>query len=1540
MNEKRPEAVGLYDPTFEHDACGVGAVADLSGAASHATVTRALEVLDALEHRGASGAEIDTGDGAGILLQIPDALLREVVDLELPPPGRYAVGMCFLPKDPVRRAEIEHLIERTVHAEDLDLLGWRDVPVDSSVPGPSATAVEPLIRQVFVGARGIEDQDAFERKVYVLRRIVEKHAGADIAIPSLSSRTLVYKGMLTSPQLPDYFPDLRDERIATALALVHSRFSTNTFPSWELAHPYRYIAHNGEINTVRGNVNWMAARESQLQSELFGADLRKVTPVVQRGGSDSATFDNVLELLVLSGRSLPHALMMMIPEAWEGREDMPEELREFYAYHSCLIEPWDGPAAVAFTDGRVIGATLDRNGLRPGRWQVTRDGFVVLASETGVLPADPAEVVAKGRLQPGKIFLVDVENGRIVDDGEVKHVISTRKPYGRWYAERTVHLDDIPDVAPTEMPADPLRTRQQLFGYTQEDLKITLAQMGGAKGEEPTGSMGNDFALAVLSDREPLLYSYFKQLFAQVTNPPIDPIREQIVMSVSTSVGPEGNLLDETPEHAHQLIIGQPLLTHGELEKLRQVDHHVFRADTLDATFPVSEGPAGLARAIARLCEEASAAIDAGDNILILSDRAAGAERAPIPALLAVAGVHHHLVREGTRLQAGLVVESGEPREVHHIACLLGYGASAVCPYLAFETLFELHDLGLLPGVEGADHAEANMIKAVGKGLLKTISKMGISTVRSYSGAQIFEAVGLEPQLVERYFTGTTSRIGGIGLDVLARETLVRHARAYPRAARPASEERLPGGGVHAWRKDGEHHQWNPETIAEVQHAVRHGGQEAYERFTAQVNNESTRKAALRGLLRLRTSDENAVPLEEVEPAKEIVKRFATGAMSLGSISTEAHETLAIAMNRLGGKSNTGEGGEDPRRFTPDPNGDRRRSAIKQVASGRFGVTAHYLVNADELQIKMAQGAKPGEGGQLPGHKVDDYIGRIRHSTPGVGLISPPPHHDIYSIEDLKQLIFDLRCANPQARISVKLVSEVGVGTVAAGVAKANSDHVVIAGHDGGTGASPVSSVHNAGVPWEIGLAETQQTLVKNKLRDRIVVQTDGQLKTGRDVVVAALLGAEEFGFATAPLIAMGCIMMRACHLNTCPVGIATQDPELRKRFAGRPEHVVNYFFFIAEEVRQLMAQLGVRRFDDLVGRTDLLEADDAIDHWKARGVDLTNILAPADARDDVPRRRVRDQDPVLDDHLDHALIELAKPALERGEPVELGIAVLNRHRTVGGLLSGEVARRHGAEGLPDDTISVRASGSGGQSFGAWLARGVTISLEGDANDFAGKGMSGGVLAVRPPEASTFKAEENVVVGNTVLYGATSGRAFFRGLAGERFAVRNSGASAVVEGVGDHGCEYMTGGRVVVLGLTGRNFAAGMSGGIAYVLDKVGDFAERCNTELVELETPSAEDFEEIRALVEEHRERTGSAVATRVLADWDGLIGTWVKVMPTDYRRALAEQAAKAAEDVAHLNGRAPAHERHARRHEHETQVAGVAPSADADGRMGGSDG
>jgi glutamate synthase domain-containing protein 2/glutamate synthase domain-containing protein 1/glutamate synthase domain-containing protein 3 len=1483
--KQRPEAAGLYDPNFEHDSCGIGAVACLSGEPRHTTVRRALDVLDHLEHRGATGAEVDTGDGAGILLQLPDEFLRAVCDFPLPERGRYAAGVCFLPREDGPRAEIEALIERSIIDNGQTVLGWRDVPVDHEVPGPSSSAVEPVIRQVFIGST-LDDPDAFERKVYVIRRVIERARGEDLAIPSMSSRTIVYKGMLTSPQLPRYYPELLDERMKSALALVHSRFSTNTFPSWQLAHPYRMIAHNGEINTLRGNVNWMRARESRLASELFGDDLARVIPVVDENGSDSAIFDNVLELLVLSGRSLPHALMMMIPEAWEGHESMPEHIRDFYAYHSCLMEPWDGPAAVAFTDGRLIGATLDRNGLRPGRWQVTTDGFVVLASETGVLEYPPEEVVAKGRLQPGKLFLVDVEAGRIIPDDEIKREISGQQPYGDWYRERTVHLDDLPDVAPRQIPVEPVRTRQLMFGYTQEDVRITLAQMGGAKAEEPIGSMGNDFSLAVLSDKSPPLYSYFKQLFAQVTNPPIDPIREKIVMSVSTTVGPQSNLLAESAEHAHQLVISQPLLSNGELEKLRQVDHHVFEAETLDATWPVEEGPAGLERAMDRLSRESSRLVDAGYNILILSDREAGPHRVPIPALLAVGGVHHHLVREGTRLQTGLVVESGEPREVHHICCLLGYGASAVNPYLAFETLQELHDRGRLPGVEDAWHAELNMVKATGKAVRKTISKMGISTVRSYSGAQIFEAVGLDRELIDRYFAGTTSRIGGIGIDVLAREAMARHERAFP-----LTHDRLPVGGVHAWRRDGEHHQWNPETIATLQHAVRHGGAQAYEDFSRQVNDESRRRATLRGLLKLRPPAEG-IPIEEVEPAKEIVKRFATGAMSLGSLSREAHETLAIAMNRLGGKSNTGEGGEDPVRYTPEPNGDSRRSAIKQVASGRFGVTVHYLVNADELQIKMAQGAKPGEGGQLPGHKVDRYIAKIRHSTPGVGLISPPPHHDIYSIEDLKQLIFDLRCANPSARISVKLVAEVGVGTVAAGVAKANSDHVLISGHDGGTGASPVSSIQSAGVPWEIGLAETQQTLVKNKLRDRIVVQTDGQLKTGRDVVVAALLGAEEFGFSTAPLISMGCIMMRACHLNTCPVGIATQDPELRRRFRGQPEHVVNYFFHVAEEVRAYMAQLGVRKLEDLVGRTDLLATEEAVAHWKARGVDLSGLLAPADAPPEVPRRRVRPQDPVLDDHRDWELIEGAKAALERGERVVLQGRVENKNRTVGGVLSGEIARRHGAEGLPDDTIVIRLEGSGGQSFGGWLAPGVTLELKGDANDYTGKGLSGGVLAISPPEGTTFVAEDNVVIGNTVLYGATGGRAFFRGLAGERFAVRNSGVHAVVEGVGDHGCEYMTGGRVIVLGPTGRNFAAGMSGGVAYVLDEIGDFASRCNTELVDLEEPSDEDFEEIRALVSEHAARTGSPVAERVLEQWEQLKSSFVKVMPYDYKRALRELA------------------------------------------------
>ena len=1254
---KRPRAAGLYDPQNEHDACGIGAVARLDGVPTHDTVAKALHVLDRLEHRGAAGAELDTGDGAGILLQVPDEFFRGVVDFELPDPGQYAVGMFFMPKDEGHRTEITGAIEKTIEQESQTLLGWRDVPVDSSVPGATASAAEPFIRQIFVGSSFGEDQEAFERKVYVIRRLIERAFDEeDLAIPSFSSRTIVYKGMLTSPQLPVYFPDLRDERMKTAVALVHSRFSTNTFPSWQLAHPYRLIAHNGEINTVRGNTNWMRARESELHSELFGNDMGKITPVIRPGGSDSATFDNVLELLVLGGRSLPHALMMMIPEAWENRDDLPQELVDFYAYHNCLMEPWDGPAAVVFCDGRVLGGTLDRNGLRPGRWLETKDGFVVLASETGVLEFEPSEIVRKGRFTPGSIFLVDIEQGRIVEDPELKHSVATQKPYGQWYQSRSLKLSELDDVAPREVPAETLQTRQMIFGYTQEDIRVTLAQMGGVSAAEPIGSMGNDFALAVLSDREPLLYSYFKQLFAQVTNPAIDPIREELVMSLSMPIGPEENLFAETAEHAHQLLIPQPILTDGELEKLRQINHRIFRANTLDATFPASEGPGGMERALDRLCHEASSMIEVGDNILIISDRAAGPDRAPIPALLALSAIHHHLVREGTRLRCGLVVESGEPREVHHFCTLLGFGASAINPYLAQESLREMCNRGLLGEVDSVHTAEANFVKAAGKGILKTMSKIGISTVRSYSGAQIFEAIGLERPFIDRYMTGTTSRIGGIGLGVLAVETLARHRLAYPEEPQPASADILPVGGLHAWRRDGEHHQWNPDTIAKIQFAVRDGGRESYEEYTQIANDESRRRATIRGLLSFKFADE-PIPLEEVEPAKDIVRRFATGAMSLGSLSPDAHETLAIAMNRIGGKSNTGEGGEDPRRYTPDANGDSRRSAIKQVASGRFGVTAHYLVNADDLQIKIAQGAKPGEGGQLPGHKVDRYIASIRHSTPGVGLISPPPHHDIYSIEDIKQLIFDLRCANPTARVSVKLVSEVGVGTVAAGVAKANSDHVTIAGFDGGTGASPVSSIHSAGIPWEIGLAETQQTLVENRLRDRIVVQADGQMKTGRDVVVAALLGAEEMGFSTAPLISMGCIMMRACHLNTCPVGIATQDPELIKRFRGQPEHVVNFFFFLAEEVRELMAKLGIRKFEDLVGRKDLLQMDEAIDHWKARGVDLSGLLYdPEHLGPEVARRRVRPQDPVLDDHLDHQIMEKAKATLDGGAPSEFGI--------------------------------------------------------------------------------------------------------------------------------------------------------------------------------------------------------------------------------------------------------------------------------------------
>jgi glutamate synthase domain-containing protein 2/glutamate synthase domain-containing protein 1/glutamate synthase domain-containing protein 3 len=1530
-----PKAVGLYDPRFEHDACGVGMVARLDNQPTHEVISRAITALENLEHRGASGADPRTGDGAGILMQMPDELLRAVVDFELPATGSYGVLMCFLPTDAAARERVQELMERTTVEVGQRVLGWRDVPINEQEAGEVASACRPVIRQLFVGAGADEagDQDAFERKLYVIRRACELRAeDAGLYVASSSSRTINYKGMLISYQLAAFYTDLRDERAKSALALVHSRFSTNTFPSWELAHPYRVICHNGEINTVMGNVNWMRARESELRSELFGADLEKILPVVSAGNSDSATFDNVLELLMLAGRSLPHAAMMMIPEAYRNRDDLPEHLKGFYAFHSCLMEPWDGPASVAFTDGRVVGATLDRNGLRPGRWVETTDGHVVLGSESGLLDIAPEEVRRLGRLQPGKLFLVDLERGRIVEDEEVKREVSTHRPYGEWYARNAVPFSTLEPSSQVTLSDQPLRLRQRAFGYTQEDLRTLLVPMA-VDAAEPIGSMGNDLALAVLSDQAPPLFSYFKQLFAQVTNPPIDPIREEIVMSLATSLGNERNLLDESPEHAHKLLLDQPILLNRELETLRHVDHDVYAAATIDITWPVSDGPAGMSEAIERICRQASEAIDAGVNIIILSDRLVGQRRAPIPSLLAVAAVQHHLVLAGTRLRAGIILESGEPREVHHFATLIGYGVSAINPYLLLETLDELVVEGRVSGGpangsqqppsseelnERLEQAAQNVIKAIGKGLLKTISKMGISTIQSYRGAQIFEAVGLDRELVDKHFTGTASRIGGIGTDVLAREALERHGRAYP----VSRDDLLPVGGVYAWRRDGEHHMWNPETIALVQHAVRSsngdvgaalkGDREAhqavrespayakYREYAEMVNEDAARRATLRGLLQIGggagAAGARPIALEEVEPASEIVRRFCTGAMSLGSISREAHETLAIAMNRLGGRSNTGEGGEDPSRFTPDANGDRRRSAIKQVASGRFGVTIHYLVNGDELQIKMAQGAKPGEGGQLPGHKVDAYIGSIRHTTPGVGLISPPPHHDIYSIEDLKQLIYDLRCANPDAQVSVKLVSEVGVGTVAAGVSKANADRVLIAGHDGGTGASPLSSIQAAGIPWEIGLAETQQTLLLNNLRARIVVQTDGQLKTGRDVVIAAMLGADEMGFSTAPLIATGCIMMRACHLNTCPVGIATQDPELRKRFKGTPEHVVNFFFFVAEEVREILASLGLRTLDEATGRVDLLGVSGAVDHWKARGVDLTHILTHIELADDAPRRRIEAPPEVLGDALDWELVSAAEPALERGERVALEFPIRNRNRCVGGILSSHIARRHGAEGLPEDSIVVDFEGSAGQSFGGWLAPGVTFTLRGDANDYAGKGLSGGTFAVRPREGmgEHFKAEENVIVGNTVLYGATAGRAFFRGLAGERFAVRNSGAWTVVEGVGDHGCEYMTGGRVVVLGATGRNFAAGMSGGVAYVLDEDGTFAERCNMGLVGFDELVEADAIELRAMIEEHQRRTDSPVASRVLADWERLlaVGAFVKVMPHDYKRVLREMA------------------------------------------------
>ncbi len=1503
-NAARP---GLYDPGFEHDACGVGFVAHVKGRRSHEIVRMGLEILDNLVHRGACGCDPETGDGAGILLQIPDAFLRRETaknGIVLPEPDHYGVGMVFLPRDPDARGRCKQIIEQSVRREGQRFLGWRDVPTDSAQIGTQARAVEPTIRQFFVGRRGgAGDTGQFERTLYVIRKVIEREVGqaagipdsSAFYIPSLSARTIIYKGLLLPHQMRAYYNDLVDESVVSGLALVHQRFSTNTFPSWPLAHPYRYIAHNGEINTLRGNRNWMRAREAGLTSELLGDDLPKLYPLVDMKGSDSATLDNALELLVAGGRSLAHAMMILIPEAWANNDLMDPHLRAFYEYYACLMEPWDGPAAVAFTDGRQIGAVLDRNGLRPARYVRTNDDLVVMASESGVIDFAPERVLERGRLQPGRIFLVDTEAGRILPDHEVKSAIVRQHPYADWLKQNRLDLSQLPDAAtPHETDHDTILTRQQAFGYTAEDLRILLGPMALA-GEEPIGSMGTDTPLAVLSHLPQPLYTYFKQLFAQVTNPPIDPIRESLVMSLVNFIGRNGSLLEDLPENSRQIKLNSPILSNADLEKLRglQGEWFDFKAVTLPTLFRVDRPTGSLARAVERLCRKASEAVEAGYAVIVLSDRRVDEEFAPIPALLAVSAVHHHLIREGTRTCVALVLETGEAREVHHFACLLGYGASAINPYLAFETLDDLLAQDVLPRDKLTPaKAHANFIKSVDKGLLKVMSKMGISTLQSYRGAQIFEAVGLRSDLVDHYFTGTPTQIEGVGLDEIERECRALHEAAFPHVKVSGSLELEPGG-QYQWRRFGEYHAFNPDSVAKLQHAVRGGGLKTFQEFSALINAHAERAATLRGLMKFKPAGA-PVLLEEVEPALEIVKRFATGAMSLGSISREAHETLAIAMNQIGGRSNTGEGGEDAARFQPDANGDRRRSAIKQVASARFGVTTHYLVNADELQIKMAQGAKPGEGGQLPGHKVDEYIGRIRHSTPGVTLISPPPHHDIYSIEDLAQLIFDLKNANPAARISVKLVSEVGVGTVAAGVAKAHADLVVIAGYEGGTGASPLSSIKHAGVPWELGLAETQQVLVKNNLRGRIRVQTDGQLKTGRDVVVAALLGAEEFGFSSAPLVAQGCIMMRVCHLNTCPVGIATQDPVLRAKFAGQPEHVVNYFFFVAEEVRQLMAELGFRRFEDMVGRTEFLDVDDAVRHWKARGIDLSRLLYRDPASAGVPIRQVEKQDHGLDGALDYHLIDRAKPALEEGRPVRFALDIHNNNRTAGTMLSGEIAKRWGRDGLRPDTIQIDFRGTAGQSFGAFLAPGLSLTLDGDANDYLGKGMSGGRIVVRPPQGTTFDPAENVIAGNTLLYGATGGEAFLSGKAGERFAVRNSGARAVVEGVGDHGCEYMTGGTVVVLGRTGRNFAAGMSGGVAFVYDADNTFAERTNRDGVLLEAVEHPgDVQTLREMIEAHARHTSSARAQNILGDWETMLPRFVKVISVEYKKLLETRLA-----------------------------------------------
>ncbi len=1545
---------GLYSGQNEHDACGVGFVAHIRGEKSHSIVSNALKILENLDHRGAVGADKLMGDGAGILIQLPDALYRAEMatqGVQLPAAGEYGVGMIFLPKERASRLACEQEMERAIKAEGQVLLGWRDVPVNADMPmSPTVREKEPIIRQVFIGrGNDVIVQDALERKLYVIRKTASaaiqhlnlKHS-KEYYVPSMSSRTVIYKGLLLADQVGTYFYDLQDVRCMSALGLVHQRFSTNTFPEWPLAHPYRYVAHNGEINTVKGNYNWMKAREGVMSSPVLAADLKKLYPISFAGQSDTATFDNCLELLTMAGYPISQAMMMMIPEPWENHSTMDERRRAFYEYHAAMLEPWDGPASIVFTDGRQIGATLDRNGLRPSRYCITDDDLVIMGSESGVLPVPENKIVRKWRLQPGKMFLIDLEQGRMIDDEELKSGLANSRPYKQWIENLRIKIDNIaPAQAPTPALAHPdtLLDRQQAFGYTQEDLKFLIAPMA-ANGEEALGSMGNDSPLAVLSDKNKPLYNYFKQLFAQVTNPPIDPIREAIVMSLVSFVGPKPNLLDINQVNPPmRLEVAQPVLDFTDMAKLRDIERHTqgkFRSYTLDITYPLAWGHEGVEAKLASLCAEAVDAIKSGNNILIVSDRAMGATQVAIPALLALSAIHQHLVLEGLRTTAGLVVETGSAREVHHFAVLAGYGAEAVHPYLAMETLAQMS--AGLPGALSAEKAIYNYVKAVGKGLSKIMSKMGVSTYMSYCGAQLFEAIGLSSETVSKYFTGTPSRVEGISVFDIAEEAIRTHKLAYGKD--PVLANALDAGGEYAWRVRGEEHMWTPDAIAKLQHSTRANNWNTYKEYAQIINDQSRRQVTLRGLFEFRIDPAKAIPVDEVEPASEIVKRFATGAMSLGSISTEAHSTLAVAMNRIGGKSNTGEGGEDPLRYRNELKGipiqqgqtmsdllgkeifevdyalqagDSMRSKIKQVASGRFGVTTEYLVSADQIQIKMAQGAKPGEGGQLPGGKVSEYIGKLRYSVPGVGLISPPPHHDIYSIEDLAQLIHDLKNVAPHSGISVKLVSEIGVGTIAAGVAKCKADHVVIAGHDGGTGASPWSSIKHAGSPWEIGLAETQQTLVLNRLRSRIRVQVDGQMKTGRDVAIGALLGADEFGFATAPLVVEGCIMMRKCHLNTCPVGVATQDPVLRKKFSGKPEHVVNYFFFIAEEVRHIMAQLGIRKFDDLIGRADLLDMRQGIDHWKSRGLDFGRLFAQPQVSAQVARYQTETQDHGLERALDVRLIEKSRAAIDKGERVQFMEVARNVNRSVGAMLSGALTKVH-PEGLADDSIRIQLEGTGGQSFGAFLCNGITLYLIGDANDYTGKGLSGGRVVVRPSIDFRGDAVRNTIVGNTVMYGATSGEAFFSGVAGERFAVRLSGATAVVEGTGDHGCEYMTGGTVAVLGLTGRNFAAGMSGGIAYVYDEDGQFASRCNTAMVSLESVLSSREQEIqvdkavwhrgqsdeaqlRKLLEDHNRWTGSKRARALLDDWESARGKFIKVFPLEYKRALAEiHAAKAA--------------------------------------------